>query len=478
MTRARNVISSLAPLATALGVALIAGCSGGEDVGTAEEAVTPGQIRAGKPLFDLPLSGTNGRACATCHTESEHTTLLPASVVARLGQDPSDPLFNRLDADDPAAATPTYDHLKKGLIRITLPLPGNMDLIDVAGNVVTPADRNISVWRGVPSVENTAYTAPYLFDGRASTLQEQALGALHAHSQISTGVGNGELNLIADYERTIFSSDRAKGVADQIEAGVPIASIPDPEAGMPLSAQEERGRLIYNQACTGCHGSATDNRITDRAAHDQIFFQVDHDGNVVFVNIPNVGPVPAPNPHPHDEFLNIGFGFGTYLGQIGQFPTLFINDVEMPRYRLRFYTDGTRTTQVTDLPPIPVTQSGQPFDPVPAIDPQTGAPIVGPNFGPQWWSTDPGRCLVTGDPADFEAFDVPQLRGIAHTAPYMHDNSHATLADVVDTYSRFIIPVIPSIGLPPVNPPEFPGLPPEALSPQQKADLVAFLGVF
>ena len=39
---------------------------------------------AGQRLFDQALSGTNGRACATCHPESDHTTLLPASVVARL----------------------------------------------------------------------------------------------------------------------------------------------------------------------------------------------------------------------------------------------------------------------------------------------------------------------------------------------------------------------------------------------------------
>src|SRR5262249_40028520 len=163
----------------------------------------------------------------------------------------------------------------------------------------------------VPSVENTAYTAPYLFDGRASTLQDQALGALRAHSQISRPVAHGELDLIATYEKTIFSPDRARGVADQIASGVPIASIPDPEGHLSLNAQEERGRVLYNRACTGCHGSATDAIITNRAAHDQLFIQLTSQGNVVFMNIPGVGPVPAPNPtpHPHDEFMNIGFAF-------------------------------------------------------------------------------------------------------------------------------------------------------------------------
>ena len=40
------------------------------------------------------------------------------------------------------------------------------------------------------------------------------------------------------------------------------------------------------------------------------------------------------------------------------------------------------------------------------------------------------------------------------TAPYFHDNSHATLADVIDTYSRFILPPIAVLGLPAVNPPK------------------------
>ena len=468
-------------LLSTLGMA--AGCTGApvssdrESFDDVNQAVTPGQALAGRPLFVFALSLTNGRACATCHPESDHTALLPSTVAARLAQDPNDPLFNAIDADDPAAPVPTYRHLLKGLVRVTLPLPANVDLIDTNGQVVTPAARTISVWRGVPSVENTAYTSAFLYDGRAATLQQQALGALRDHSQIRTAVGNGEQNLIAAFEQTLFSSDRAKGVADQIAAGVAISDIPDPEASMPLTAEQQRGRAVYNRACTGCHGSATDNVITNRAAHDQLFFQLGSDGNIVYQSVSSGPAVPALSPRPTDEFLNVGFGFASYRGQIGQFPA-FNSDVELPRYRLRFYADGSRTVRVTDLPPIPVTASGQPFDLNPAINSQTGAPITGPNRAPQWWSTDPGRSLITGDPAEFEAFDVPQLRGVANTAPYMHDNSHAALADVVNTYSRDILPMIPALGLPRVSPPEAPSLPSESLTPQQKADLLAFLNVF
>jgi hypothetical protein len=127
-----------------------------------------------------------------------------------------------------------------------------------------------------------------------------------------------------------------------------------------------------------------------------------------------------------------------------------------------------------DLPPKPVTVSGSPFDPRPALD-ENGAPIVGPDLIPQAFTTDPGRALITGDPADFEALDVPQLRGVARTAPYFHDNSRETLEQVVDEYSRFVLPLLAPLLNLSIQPPEQPGGRPESLTPQQKQDLLAFL---
>ena len=58
-------------------------------------------------------------------------------------------------------------------------------------------------------------------------------------------------------------------------------------------------------------------------------------------------------------------------------------------------------------------------------------------------SSDPGRALLTGfvgGPAardDWNKLDVPGLRGISRTAPSFHNNSAATLEDVVDHYIEF-----------------------------------------
>ncbi len=48
---------------------------------------------------------------------------------------------------------------------------------------------------------------------------------------------------------------------------------------------------------------------------------------------------------------------------------------------------------------------------------------------------DLGRYEVTRRPADRRAFRTPSLRNVALTGPYMHDGSFSTLGDVVDYYA-------------------------------------------
>jgi cytochrome c peroxidase len=428
--------------------------------------------RDGEALFNTAFAGTNGRSCASCHVPGEHFGLTPAHVAATLAANPADPLFNPIDADDPTAAVPTYEHLKKGLVRVTLNLPDNMDVIDFFGNVVTRPDRTLDVWRAVPTVENAAITAPYQYDGRKGTLQEQAQGAISTHSQ-GPVVAQADLDAIADFQKGEFTSNRAKWVANKLDQGVPLAQIDRPELKMDeLTPAQQRGLDIYNKACEPCHGGATTHQIVDRAVHDFSFPEIKTDGNVQF-DTSVTPPVPVLASRPTDEFMNVGFANISYLGQLG-FPGVFNSTVQLPQYRYRFYTDASRTVTRADLPPVPQFDPNNPF--VPATD-ANGAPIVGPNFLPQFWSTDPGRAIVTGDPHDFEAFDIPALRGIANTAPYFHDNSAETLRDAVNFYSRFVLQFFPMLHLPLVNPPEEGSFFPESFTPAQKDDLIAFLQI-
>ncbi len=461
----------------ALSLLALGACSGPADEAVTEsvtlEMSANHAARRGEALFETAFSGTNGRSCATCHVRDDHTVLSPAHVATTLAANPADPLSNRLDGDDPTAAVPTYEHLKKGLVRVVLTLPDNMDTIDALGAVNTPPDRKIAVWRGVPTVENTAITAPYQFDGRKATLQEQAQGAITAHSEGGT-VAQADLDAIAAFQMKEFSSNRAKFVAKKLAKGVPVTQIERPELKMDeLTAAEQRGLSLYNASCEPCHGGATTNRIVDREVHDFAIPELkpDGSGNVLF-DTSVTPPVPVRANLPNNEFLNIGIANLTALGQLG-FPGIFTSNVAMPQFRFRFYTDATRTVATADLPPVPV------FDPVtfqPLLD-ENGAPIVGPNFLPQFFSTDPGRAAITGDPHDFEAFDMPSLRGIAHTAPYFHDNSAETLRDLVNVYSRFIVQFFPMLNRPLVNPPEPGSFFPESFTPQEKDDLIAFLEI-
>jgi cytochrome c peroxidase len=49
-------------------------------------------------------------------------------------------------------------------------------------------------------------------------------------------------------------------------------------------------------------------------------------------------------------------------------------------------------------------------------------------------SSDVGRDARSGRESDREAFRTPSFRNVAHTAPYMHDGSLATLEEVVEFY--------------------------------------------
>jgi cytochrome c peroxidase len=60
------------------------------------------------------------------------------------------------------------------------------------------------------------------------------------------------------------------------------------------------------------------------------------------------------------------------------------------------------------------------------------------NTGVSWGKEplDLGRFEVTKKEEDKGKFKTPTLRGVAHSAPYMHDGSLATLEDVVELYSK------------------------------------------
>ena len=88
-----------------------------------------------------------------------------------------------------------------------------------------------------------------------------------------------------------------------------------------------------------------------------------------------------------------------------------------------------------------------------------------------------GLYELTGDPADMGRFRVPTLRNVAITAPYMHDGSIETLAEVIEHYDRGgrLIEEGPNAGDGATSPVKSELVFALGLSEQEKADLVAFL---
>lgn len=82
---------------------------------------------------------------------------------------------------------------------------------------------------------------------------------------------------------------------------------------------------------------------------------------------------------------------------------------------------------------------------------------------------DIGHKFMTNDPNDHGKFRVPSLRNIALTAPYMHDGRFQTLEQVIDFYDHG---VKRSATIDPNMKQMDDGL---RLTPQDKADLIAFL---
>ena len=330
----------------------------------------------GKKLFERETFGGNGRTCQTCH--SKHTGTLSLADVQRIidKADPDDPflIHDALD-DDGVGTTRVQTH---ATIRYTIPLPPWISMAD------DPGATHVTVFRGIPSTRNTPALDPILLhDGRAPTLQEQALGAIHDHYQNTVEPTAAELDAIAEFQRTdahFFSSDELRRFA---------AGGPPPELPPGITPAEQRGRTFLvdapftppskNGICALCHSGPMLNMVNQ--AHS------DFGGG---------------RPPPGVRF----FGTGVTIVNAPNNPirTWIVNDGVNP----------VVTVQSPDL--------GLLLHPTLVLDPSH--PPVPPPFAVP-------RAFFA------EQFKIPTLWGVKDTAPYFHDNGAKTLRDAVAHYQRF-----------------------------------------
>ena len=323
----------------------------------------------GKQLFEKETFGGNGRTCRTCHSKRTGTLSLAdvQRIVAKAKPDDAFLIDDALD-DDGIGTTRVQAH---ATIRMSIPLPPWLSLAD------DPGATHVTVFRGIPSTRNTPALDRFLLhDGRAPTLQEQALGAIHDHYQNSVEPTAAQLDAIAVFQRSdshFFSSDELEEFA---------AGGPPPELPPGVTPAEKRGRTFFVDVpftppskegiCALCHSGPMLNAVSQ--AHS------DFSGG---------------SPPPGVRFIDTG-----------------VTLVNAPNNPIRTWVinDGINPVVTILSPDIGLLLNPAPPSPPPFVIP---------------------RAFFAN------LFKVPTLWGVKDTAPYFHDNGAKTLRDAVSHYKRF-----------------------------------------
>jgi len=361
----------------------------------------------------------NGRACADCHMPSEAFQLSPAVARARfeallarraVNSNADDPLFRPVDADDfrehGDAANDFGNLVDNGLIRVTLELPPNVRLIDPA-TCATPdpvacqptGETSVDLWRAVMPVNNVAITGP---DDVAPVWPPAPRVPI-------MGIDPNGPNRQGGYQHdarfgTLQEQARSALLAHaQVSVEPPTALLDD------LAAFQ---RTLFSSPGVGALADAIAAGATSFPDPDPELSELEQRGKAVFVR-------------------SCAQCHGGTLHPSGSTP-----DAAIPRpIRARYHNIQTAC-------PRPTTDGFAPCPPRLARNARIYR-ITLANGTYQFVTTsDPGRLLLTGQPADLGVMDVTQLRGISRTAPYFHNNSAATLDEVLDQYEAFFRAVV------------------------------------
>lgn len=382
------------------------------------------------PFFE-PL-GANGRSCSTCHRPAEGWTISAQEVRARFEATKGlDPLFRANDGAncDQAIGTKKVELrraaysllLERGLIRIALPVPANAEFEIVSvENPYGCNDRTmLSTYRRPLPSANLRLLSTVMWDGRESTsdFAHQALDAATRHAQATAALTPAKQEALVSYEMSLVTaqvSDREAGALDADGAtGGPehlaaktlpafVPGINDRDHGDPHGIKSENAFRLYDTWSKVPYGRVyqdvqleADPRENRRAAivRGQVLFdQKPFDITGVAglndeLNIPRVtGACGTCHNSPNAGNRSTTSTMNTGVGE---------NVSYLPRIALR--NRATRETAVT---------------------------------------TDPGRALITGRWKDIGRMKVPTLRGLAARAPYFHNGSAETLAEVIDYYDK------------------------------------------
>lgn len=320
------------------------------------------------------LVESNGRSCFTCHRGQSLSFGMPAPPLMDT-IDASDPLFTGIEADAQGDPDAFFNLNELGLFKYR---PNRFNLARPQSDPF----RQVFFWRKSQALVNAVFSRGFLNDGRARIMFEAARGAVFSHTQASDFRFDDLLTVQdgRDFEAFIFSQLSDPALAALLDENHPqhkkLKRRPFHTVDISTPAQR-RGRNVFRRDCMSCHNTPN-----------------------VFNNISNVqggGLDPDRSPLAPTHGPNVGRQFN-------------IGVSELNKHGLRFtLPDGTPITLLL------ADEDGTPQN-------------VTVTF-------DIGMAATTGRTADIGRFKVPQLRNIANLGPYFHDNSAATLEEVIDYFN-------------------------------------------
>jgi hypothetical protein len=423
-----------------------------------------GPIDRTNPFFQS--LGSNGRSCATCHDVAQATSFTPAYArrvyAATRG---SAPLFASVDGANcsSVARNDSAGHsliLQNGLIRIGLAVPVNAEFsisvvhdpygcalqVDEKTHVLT-----VSVYRRPLPAANLSFLSTVMFDGRETVaplnneatandnlradLSHQAIDATTGHAEAASPPSDAAVNAIVDFELGLFTAqywDRRAGPLDAGGAlggpvnlamqiyypGVNDSLGADPH-GLPFNPAS---MTLYRawEAPTLAHGEDRRAARADIAAGEKIF----DSAPLTISNVRGLNDNPA---------LNRPTSFVGHCTSCHDTPNVGNHSLPLP---LDIGTGHTADPGF-ESDPLVVAGVGQLSMPDLPIFLISGCPNpFNAGQSESFYTTDPGRALLTGRCSDFNRIKGPTLRGLAARAPYFHNGAAANLLEVVNFYDQ------------------------------------------
>ncbi|HET9402908.1 MAG TPA: hypothetical protein VFO34_18315 [Candidatus Acidoferrales bacterium] len=423
----------------------------------------PGALDTSSAFFQV--LGTNGRSCATCHIASEAMGLSAAGAQARfVASNGTDPLFapvdgaNCSDAQTGDAAAHSL-MLQNALVRVAITLSAVRQFSISAVNdpygcalVTDPNTHDVtaSVYRRPLPATNLRFLSTVMFDGRETIvplndpktfeanlrtdLAHQAMDATLGHAQALASPSAEQLADIVNFELGLSSAQARDNFAGVLNAqganggahnlsgqnyypGINDSLGADPK-GVKFSPTIFALFSNWSQLPNAGHDSQSASR-EDIAAGEELFDSLP-------ISITGV------------RGLNDNAGLGRpamIIGTCGtchDTPNVGNHSLPLPLdigtgRSAAHETDAAIAAALGELsfPDLPVYELRGCPDPV--HPGQTLAPF---------FTTDPGKALLTGQCADINRIKGPILRGLAARAPYFHNGAAATLDEVIDFYNQ------------------------------------------